>query len=143
MLARDDQFDGEGPEQIPGYLGIIWDGQSAFGPALGALEGFDFWGYAQVAHELEDTWRRLVVDFGTGATELRFEVDAIDEIVGSIPGVDAIFDCPEGQGPAGGSGYLLILASGFAAADVTQAAQRLRVALDSDFAWMTACLDDS
>ena len=140
MLASDEHSEDHGPDQIPGYLGLIWDGQATFESPLAPLDGFDFWNYAQLGHELEETGRRLVVDFGSGSAELRFEVDEVEEINGAIPGVEAIFDCPDDLGPAGGSGHLLVLASGFTAADVTQAALTLRAALESDLAAMTATL---
>ena len=143
LLEPDDYSDDEGPEQIPGFLGLIFDGHVAFEAALAPLSGFDFWTYAQLANELEAIDRRVLVDFGSGATELCFGADSVDQIVGAIPAVNALYDCPDHQGPAGGAGHVLVMADGFSDIDVTRAALGLRAALDSDLAAMSACLKDS
>jgi hypothetical protein len=143
LIEPDNYTDDEGPEQIPGFLGLIFDGNAAFEAALAPLKGFDFWTYAQLADELEAVERCIVVDFGSGATELCFQADSVDQIVGAIPAVDALYDCPDHQGPAGGAGHVLVMADGFSDIDVTRAALGLRAALDSDLAAMSACLKDS
>lgn len=143
MIEPDNYTDLEGPEQIPSFLGLIFDGNAAFEAALAPLNGFDFWTYAQLADELEAVGRCVVVDFGSGATELCFQADSVDQIVGAIPAVDALYDCPDHQGPAGGAGHVLVMADGFSDIDVTRAALGLRAALDSDLAAMSACLKDS
>ncbi len=143
MIEPDNYTDDEGPEQIPGFLGLIFDGNAAFEAALAPLKGFDFWTYAQLADKSEAVERCIVVDFGSGATELCFQADSVDQIVGAIPAVDALYDCPDHQGPAGGAGHVLVMADGFSDIDVTRAALGLRAALDSDLAAMYACLKDS
>jgi len=140
LLEPDDYSDDEGPEQIPGFLGLIFDGDAAFEAALTPLSGFDFWTYAQLADELEAFERRVLVDFGRGATELCFDARSVEEIAGAIPAVDALYDCPDDQGPAGGAGHVLVMADGFSDSDVTRAALSLRAALDADLAAMAARL---
>lgn len=109
MIEPDNYTDDEGPEQIPGFLGLIFDGNAAFEAALAPLKGFDFWTYAQLADELEAVERCIVVDFGSGATELRFDASSVEQIVAAIPAVDALYDCPDDQGPAGGAGHVLVI----------------------------------
>jgi hypothetical protein len=46
-------FDPELPiEETPGYLGIIWDGEVAFGPELILLSEFDWSEYSNMASEI-------------------------------------------------------------------------------------------
>jgi len=143
LIELDNYTDDEGPEQIPGFLGLIFDGNAAFEAALAPLKGFDFWTYAQLADELEAVERCIVVDFGSGATELRFDASSVEQIVAAIPAVDALYDCPDDQGPAGGAGHVLVMADGFSDSDVTRAALSLRAALDADLAAMAARLSES
>jgi len=143
LIEPDNYTDDEGPEQIPGFLGLIFDGNAAFEAALAPLKGFDFWTYAQLADKSEAVERCIVVDFGSGANELCFDASSVEQIVAAIPAVDALYDCPDDQGPAGGAGHVLVMADGFSDLDVTRAALGLRAALDSDLAAMSACLKDS
>lgn len=143
MIEPDNYTHYEGPEQIPGFLGLIFDGNAAFEAALAPLNGFDFWTYAQLADELEEVERCVVVDFGSGATELCFDASSVEQIVAAIPAVDALYDCPDDQGPAGGAGHVLVKTDGFDDSDVTRDALSLRVALDADLAAMAARLSES
>lgn len=140
MIEPNNYTDDAGREQIPGFLGLIFDGDAAFEAALAPLSGFDFWTYAQLADELEAVERCVVVDFGSGATELCFDARSVEQIVGAIPAVDALYDCPDDQGPAAGAGHVLVMTDGFNDSDVTRGALSLRVALDADLAAMTARL---
>ncbi len=80
MIEPDNYTDDEGREQNPGFLGLIFDGDAAFEAALAPLSGFDFWTYAQLADELEAVERCVVVDFGSGATELCFDASSVEQI---------------------------------------------------------------
>jgi hypothetical protein len=140
LIDPDNYTDDEGPEQIEGFLGLIFDGDAAFEAALAPLSGFDFWTYAQLADELDAVERCVAVDFGSGPTELYFDASSVEQIVGAIPAVDTLYDCPDDQGPAGGAGHVLVMADGFSDSDVTRAALSLRVALDADLTAMRARL---
>jgi hypothetical protein len=120
-------------EETPGYVGYIFDNYIDFSDGLKPLEGFNFTLYGEMADALDALERRLEIDFGTGISTVSFDAYSVHEIVGSIPSVDAIYDCPPDQGPAGGSGYIFTLASGCALEDLTLFAQKMRDALDADF----------
>ena len=134
MTGAEDSYDDETPvEETPGYVGHIFDDSIDFGEGLKPLEGFDFSLYGIMADELGFPDRQLEVDFGNGPTGISFQAFSLNEIVEFIPAVDAIYDCPPNQGPAGGSGYIFILREGFTVEESVAAAKVLRSALDSDF----------
>ena len=133
-MNDEDDDDYETPvEETPGYVGHIFDDFIGFDEGLQPLEGFNFSLYGMMADELDCPDRQLEVDFGDGSTSISFEAFSLNEIVGSIPSVDAIYDCPPNQGPAGGSGYIFVLRDGCTVEESIVAAKSLRSALDSDF----------
>ena len=134
MTGAEDSYDDETPvEETPGYVGHIFDDFIDFGEGLKPLEEFDFSLYGIMADELGFSERQLEVDFGNGPTSISFEAYSLNGIVETIPGVEAIYDCPPNQGPAGGSGYIFVLREGFTVEESVAAAKVLRSALDSDF----------
>ncbi len=120
-------------EETPGYVGHIFDEFMIFSDGLLPLKGFDFHLYGQMADELDALQRDKEVDFGAGPVKIRFDAYSIQEIVTSIPCVDAIYDCPPDQGPAGGAGHIFLLDEGALLAQATACAEVLRAALDKDF----------
>ena len=138
-MYGDPDWDYETPvEEIPGYVGLIFDGVLELSDGLLPLKGFDFVLYSIMADELNELTRHLEIDFGSGATLVKFETCAVNEIVGSIPSVDAIYDFPPNQGPGAGSGYMFLLADGFTIEETRKAAAILRTAIDADFAALEA-----
>ena len=139
VMYGDPDWDYETPvEEIPGYVGLIFDGFLELSDGLLPLKGFDFVLYGIMADELDELTRHLEIDFGSGVTSVSFEARAVNEIVSSIPSVDAIYDCPPNQGRAAGSGYMFLLADGFTIEETTKAAAILRTAIDADFATLEA-----
>ncbi|WP_170773966.1 hypothetical protein [Ruegeria lacuscaerulensis] len=105
MTGAEDAFDDETPvEETQGYVGHIFDDFIDFGEGLKPLEEFDFSFYGIMADELGLSERKLEVDFGNGSTSISFEAYSLNEIVETILAVEAIYECPANQGPAGGSG---------------------------------------
>ena len=133
-MKNDDDYDYETPvEETPGYVGHIFDDFIDFSDGLKPLIGFDFQLYGQMADELGDLDRCLEVDFGNGLASVCFSAYAVHEIVSAIRCIDAIYDCPPNQGPAGGSGHIFLLQDGAALSEATACAHVLRAALDKDF----------
>lgn len=132
MLGENDQT--ARVEETPGYVGHVFDEFVVFEEGLKPLEGFDFSRYGQLADEIDLPTRRIEIDFGHGSEAIEFEAYAINEIVASLPFIDAIYDCPPNQGPAGGAGYIFVLDEGHNLAEVAAAAEILRSALDEDLA---------
>lgn len=131
---NDEDYDYETPvEETPGYLGHLWDEFIVFDEGLKPLEGFDFRRYGGLADEVNALNRKLEIDFGDGPKVISFDAYSIHEIVGSIPFVDAIYDCPPDQGPASGAGHIFVLNGEQPLDDITGAARVLRSALDTDF----------
>ena len=122
-------------EETLGYIGHIFDGFLSFSDGLKALDGFDFSLYGIVADELGQLDRQVEVQFDpdTGPMQLNFDAYSVSEIVGAIPHVVAVYDCPPGQGPASGSGYIFVLKDGATRSECERQAQILRDALDEDF----------
>lgn len=130
---NDEDYDYETPvEETPGYLGHLWDEFIVFDEGLKPLEGFDFRRYGGVADEVNALNRKLEIDFGDGPKIISFDAYSIHEIIGSIPFVAAIYDCPPDQGPAAGAGYIFVIDDGYTLAEATAAARILRSALDAD-----------
>jgi hypothetical protein len=133
-MHNDDVFEDETPvDQIPGYVGIVFDDFIEFTEGLTPLIGFDFRLYGIMADELDVLRRSVVVDFGSGPSTISFEAHSIHGIVSSIPCIEALYDCPSNQGPAGAAGHIFLLDEGTALAKATACAQSLRVSLDEDF----------
>lgn len=127
-----DEYDWETPiEETPGFLGIVFDDMNEFGDGLAPLRGFDFSEYGILADELGLNEIRLNLNFGGEHVTAKFGPFEINKIVACIPSVEAIYDCPPGQGPAGGAGYIFRLSSG-AIEETIQNATVLRAALDAD-----------
>jgi hypothetical protein len=133
-MDEDETYDDETPiEETPGYLGHIFDDFISFSGGLKALDGFDFSLYGTMAYELGQLVRQIEVQFDPEPSQLRFEAGSVSEIVSAISLVVAVYYCPPGQGPAGGSGYIFILEDGAALSECERQAQILRNALDEDF----------
>jgi hypothetical protein len=133
-MDEDEIYDHDIPiEETPGYLGHVFDGFISFSDDLKALDGFDFSLYGLMADELGQLDRKVEVQFDLELSQLRFEAYSVGEIVGAIPLVVAVYHCPSGQGPAGGSGYIFVLKDGAALSECERQAQILRNALDEDF----------
>jgi hypothetical protein len=133
-MDEDGAYDYDTPiEETPGYLGHIFDGFLSFSDGLKALDGFDFSLYAIMADELGQLDREIEVQFDTDPAHLKFEAYSVREIVGAIPLLVAVYDCPPNQGPASGSGYIFVLKDGAALSECERQAQLLRNALDDDF----------
>lgn len=86
-----------------------------------------------MADEMGQLDRQIEVQFDPEPSQLRFEAYSVSEIVSAVPLVVAVYDCPPGQGPAGGSGYIFVLEDGGALSECEKQAQILRNALDEDF----------
>ncbi len=139
---NDDDYDYETPvEETPGYIGHQFDEFIVFDEGLKPLEGFDFRQYAGLADELDALQRQLEIDFGDGPKVISFDAYAIHEIVASIPSVDAIYDCPPDQGPAGGAGHVFVFNGAQTLAEITIAAKALRSVLNSDLSALQAECD--
>jgi hypothetical protein len=121
-------------EETPGYVGHVFDEFVVFEEGLKPLDGFDFSRYGRLADEIGLPTRLIEIDFGHGAQAIEFEAYSINEIIASLPFVDAIYDCPPNQGPAGGAGHIFVLDEGHNLAEVAAAAKILRSALDADLA---------
>lgn len=133
-LDEDEAYDYDTPiEETPGYLGHIFDGFLSFSDGLKALDGFDFSLYGIMADELGQLDRQVEVQFDPGPVQLNFDAYSVSEIVGAIPLVAAVYDCPPGQGPASGSGYIFVLNDGATRSECERQAQIMRDALDEDF----------
>ena len=120
-------------EETPGYVGHIFDDFLSFSDGLKPLDGFDFSLYGIMADELGKLDRRLEIQIGSDSKQVEFEAYSVMQIVEGIPLVEAIYDCPPDQGPAGGSGYIFVLKDGALLDECERQAQILRIALDEDF----------
>ena len=122
-------------EETPGYVGNVFDGEfmAGSGDGLGSLSGFDWSYYLIMADELGETRRKLTIEEDGGLREILVEATSIEEIVDALPSVEASYDCPPDQGPAGGSGYIFVVAEGFSITDVSKSASALKQVLDVDF----------
>ena len=127
-------FDPEQPvEETPGYLGHIFDDYISFGSELAALSDFDWQGYANMALEIDRCDRCLSLDLGDTKFLVRADASRINEFLDQLPSVEAIYDCPPNQGPAGGSGYVFVIAENCPAPEkISQQAAALRKALEID-----------
>src|SRR5438045_1402522 len=100
----DDDYDYETPvEETPGYIGYVFDREFTAGEGLAPLQDFDWSKYTLMAVELDKTARNLVIQVGVNKLEINTDASSIEGLVGALPSVVAVFDCPPSQGPAGGS----------------------------------------
>lgn len=120
-------------EETPGYVGHVFDGDFMAGEELKSLSDFDWSFYSIMADEFDKQDRKLVFKDKGSTLELIVDATSIEDIIGSLPSVEALYDCPPDQGPAGGSGYIFVVANGFSITDVLGAASALKKALDADF----------
>lgn len=120
-------------ERTEGYLGYVFDDMLHLGKSLKPLDGFDFDYYGIIADELGKLDRKVTVEFGSAPQTICFEANSISEIVSSIPSVAAIYDNPEGQGPAGGSGFIFAQVDGYSKEQTVFFAEKLRLQLDLDY----------
>lgn len=126
------------PHDLPGYLGMIWDGQLDLSGSLGRLAGFDWDGYYYLFDELGITDRKIILNLSNTSSECEIEPWCHEAILGLLPCVAAVRDCPPDQGPASGSGYIFLKADGFTDADVLFQANKLYDALNADFGILQA-----
>lgn len=121
-------------EETPGFLGYIFDGMLHFEPELGALSGFDWEQYGQMAEEIGQPDRRLVLEAGAEKIVIEANVWQINEFLGQLPSVEALFDDPPDQGPAGGCGYRFVVAgNGQAHGTIQSHALALKRSLEKDY----------
>ena len=100
-------------EMTPGYLGYVFDDYFKFGPELETLFSFDWKQYESMAIELKKDNRHLVVDLGDQKIDVKADAFKINEFLDHLPSVEAIYDCPQDQGPAGGSGYVFVASNSY------------------------------
>lgn len=131
----EDSYDEETPvEETPGYLGHIFDDYLSFGPELEALSDFDWAQFEYMAEDLDKLDRRLNLVLDGKKKAIRADANRINEFLDELPSVEAIFDCPPDQGPAGGSGYVFVAAEGYTGPGrVQEHAKALRKALEMDY----------
>lgn len=144
-MPTDGDFDSEDESEDPawdesaGCLGYSWDDDITLFKALAPLEGFPFTEYWEL---IGDHDRRLLVFHHDGKPhEARFFPFHIEEIIEALPMVEAIFHCPDDQGPAGGAGYGFFPIGDTRVDEITDAARALRVALDQDLANLRAATE--
>ena len=125
-------------EETPGYVGNVFDNEFMAGEELKPLQGFDWSTYGIVADELGMEERELTILSQGKIIDVAADVRNIQEIVELLPTVEAIYDCPPNQGPAGGSGYVFVLADGKSIDDVRDEAAALRLALEIDLRTLQA-----
>ena len=131
----EDTYDEGAPvEETPGYLGHVFDDYLSFDPELEALSDFDWTQFEDMALELGKLERRLTLELDGKATAIRADANRINEFLDELPSVEAIYDCPPDQGPAGGSGYVFVAADGYTGPGrVEEHAKELRKALEMDY----------
>lgn len=109
------EFDLDTPvEELPGILGYQWD-------------DFDFVSLSEATQNITADFVRdfdeqaaylpkridSKVDLGSEEIDVAVEPgERLMGLLGVLPAIDVQIDCPPGQGPAGGSGYLIFLAGG-------------------------------
>ena len=121
-------------EETPGYLGSVWDGEVSFGPELILLSEFDWSEYSNMASEIDQLERCLTLNLD--GTEISINADAsqINTFMDELPSINAIYDCPTDQGPAGGSGYVFLLCDNWKSnAPLSEQISALREALEIDY----------
>jgi hypothetical protein len=128
-------FDPDLPiEETSGYLGSIWDGEVSFGPELELFSEFDWSEYSNMASEIDQLERCLTLNLD--GTEISIIADAsqINTFLDELPSINAIYDCPPNQGPAGGSGYVFLLCDNWKSyAPLSEQISALREALEIDY----------
>ena len=92
-------------EETSGYLGHIFDDYLSFGPELEALSDFDWTQFESMAMDLAKLDRRLTMELDGKATAIEADASRKNEFLDKLPSVEATYECPPDQGPAGGSGY--------------------------------------
>ncbi len=130
-----DTFDEDTPvEETPGYLGHVFDDYLSFGPELEALSDFDWTQFECMAEDLDRLNRRLNLELDGKTTAISADANRINEFLDELPSVEAIYDCPPDQGPAGGSGYVFVASEGYTGPGrVQEHAKALRKALETDY----------
>jgi hypothetical protein len=129
------EFDRDLPvEETPGYLGHVFDEYVSFGPELILLSEFDWSEYSNMASEIDQRERCLTLNLD--GTEISIIADAsqINTFLDELPSINAIYDCPPNQGPAGGSGYVFLLCDNWKSyAPLSEQISALREALETDY----------
>ena len=126
------------PHDLPGYLGMIWDGELDLSGSLGRLADFGWDDYYYLFDELGIADRKVIFDIQNRTFEVEIEPWCTQVVLDSLPCIVAIDDCPSDQGPASGSGYIFLKADGFTGSDVLHQANKLCDALIADFVVLQA-----
>jgi hypothetical protein len=136
MQSEDYPFDPEVPvEETSGYLGHVFDDHDiSLGPELDLLSEFDWKEYEMMASELDKLDRCLTMDIEGAVLSVSAKACFINEFIDGLPSVEAIYDCPPDQGPAGGSGYVFIENDGYQSdIPLIKQVSALREALEKDY----------
>jgi hypothetical protein len=116
------------------YLGHIFDDYIAFDHELGVLSDFEWKEFENMASELDELDRCLTLEIDGKEIAIRADASRINEFLDELPTVEAIYDCPPDQGPAGGSGFVFVAAESYAGSGKTEEhAKALRTALEVDY----------
>jgi hypothetical protein len=126
------------PHDLPGYVGMIFDGEMDLSSALGDLGKFPWDEYYMLADELQMAERKLSLPLKTKTYKIESEAWYPEAFIGGLPSVVAVYDCPPDQGPAGGSGYVFFKVDGYSDQDVLNEANELYKALRSDYELLEA-----
>jgi len=120
------------PHDLPGYLGMTFDGEIDLSSALGDLRDFPWDDYGMLADELQMADRKLSIALKNTTFVIEGTAWDPESFINGLPAVVAIYDCPPDQGPASGSGYIFFKADGFSDKQVLDEANALYKALTVD-----------
>lgn len=65
-----------------------------------------------MAKELKKSEREITLELDGKVSRVCFNARSIQEVTAALPSVEAIYDCPPNQWPAGGSAYILVIKEG-------------------------------
>jgi hypothetical protein len=128
-------FDPDLPiEETPGYLGHIFDDYVSFDLDLISLSEFDWSEYSNMASEIDKLERCLTLNLIGTEISIIANASQINTFLDKLPSINAIYDCPPDQGPAGGSGYVFLLCDDWKSyAPLSEQISALREALEIDY----------
>lgn len=129
---EDENGDPITPEDIPGFLGLVFDGDWALGERMGKLADFDWSYYAILADEIGEPERKVTLQLAHTTVSIDSEAWYGHTFIDELPAVNAVYDCPADQGPAAGSGYIFILDNNHTYKDVLEQSNKLYEALQAD-----------
>ena len=117
-------------EELPGYVGNMWDGHVMLDASLGKLADLDWSEYGMLADELGEAERKLSIHIDGKVLNIEGEAWYPQVFIDQVPSVNAIYDEPPDQGPAAGSGYIFIAEDGFSDDQIVAHSNALFEALD-------------